>query len=353
MPWFPSKNQFRKKLSRFYRRRMYRRKGKGKPKGKVYKRGVPKKALTGPIDTALEKRMQKISKDTLKETLNPLVYRRFINWAYQDPTGTYPIPTFDYEANPGADVSFAGEVHEMSQIPLRLTQSAQVQTQIIQNGYRKGDQVKVYGISLGLRVIWDVFSSNQNDLYESNTLHFAIVKWRSPLNVVEASTGIPGPIKENSVVVVDGQQNAAQRAVLLFDQRPTVEHCLPLKPWGYSSRLDNPTTVIPAMGAGNATPLPENTAQRLGPYSNHTTIYRGKLFNKFQAGNDQPRVQKFTKYIKLKKPMRIQYNITQSNGARVQTPDKLFLVMRSQIPNIANVPFEPKVCGFYKLHYYD
>lgn len=338
-------------------RKSYTKKGKKKKKPskkwenkKVF---ITNKALGGKIDTALEKRMKKIAEDEVKEVLNPLVYRRFINW-----NGTQnPSFTLDPSVMTNPEVDFDGQVFEMTQIPLRKTTAGTLQQDIQASGFRSTDTIKIHGITVGIRCVWDQFQQGQNAGYEKNHLHIGVFKWRSPLNMVEASQQIPGPINENANVQVDGINSEPHRNILLFDQRPTASKLLELYPWGYSSRLDNPSFSIPGMGTGGAIPLPENEFMKTGPYMNKKKLFRTKLSNTFKSGSDQPNVQQITKYIKLDKPMTIKYSFTQANGARIQSPDKLFLVLRSQIrPRAGDNPatkYYPKVFGFYKLHYYD
>lgn len=339
------KRQYRKKSRKNFK------KSKNFKKWQNKRAYVSNKALYGKIDTALERRMKKIAEDEVKEQLVPLVYRQFINWnGTQDPSFVLGV-----DAGIGAPVNFEGQIFEMTQIPLRTTQSAQIQQQILASGFRGTDTIKVHGITIGIRCVWDQFTQPANQGYERNHLHIGVYKWRSPLNMVESSTNVPGPINENSVVVVDGVQSPQQRNILLFNHKPTAENLLDLYPWGYSQRLDNPSKVIPAMGAGAAVPITENEYMKTGAYQNKKKIFRTKLTNRYNAGNEEPNVQQFTKYIKLKNPMTIKYNLTQSNGARIQSPDKLFLVLRSHIKPAAGdtAPYRPIVSGFYKLHYYD
>lgn len=250
----------------------------------------------------------------------------------------------------------------MTRIPLRHPVAASIATDAKASGYRSTDTVKVYGITVGMRATWpslDTAGAEANDFYERNTLHVAVVKWRSPMNIVSAAANLPGPIDQDQIVSIDGQQAGDHRTLLLFDRTPKPAHLLPITPWGYSSRLDNPSTVIPAPGGAPAEPLPENEFQKLGPYQNKKTVWRTKMTNRFKNKSvTQANIQRFTKYIKLKKPMVLKYSLTQTNGSRLQSPDKLFLCLRTEIPdadagNFDAAPYVPDVQGFYKLHYYD
>lgn len=336
--------------ARRYRRRPFT-KRRARParrrRKRVYKKGVPSKAFRGRIDTKLEKMVVRLAKKEVAKGRVNLVHRTFFNWPDEEPTFDYAVPDM------GNEVDFDGQVLELSQIPLRNPTAGDLPVSLM-NGTRASTVVKITGITVGLRVAWKRFAQDSNDTYEKNTLHFSVVKWRSRLNAYMAHQLIPDAISQNDIVLINGVRAEGERGLLLFESGPKVKHLLPLTPWGYSSRLDNVDIPMPAMpppGVPNI-PLPENLFVQAGAYSNHKTLWRSKCSSRYHDDDKGPNIQKITKFIRFKTPLKIDYSVTQTNGARILSPFKLFLVIRSQIPAV--IPdYLPSVAGFFKLHYFE
>lgn len=319
-----------------YKRRRYKR------KGKVYKKGIPRRALTGKVDTKLEKMVVRLAKKETKKLLVPLVYRQFFSWGDGDASG--PV-SFDYSEK-GTPVPLEGIKFEIQTIPLRTNYPTGATAPA--SGFRATNTIRVYGITVGLRVEFENFDQADNAGYEHNVLHWAIVGCKSKLNPYLASRNIPAPVDENVAVLPNDQ-----RIIVLQDHRILARDLLPLTPWGYSERLDNVQVPV----GSSSEPLAVNPYTAQGKYSYKKTFHRGKVSSRFKSLDSTPNVKRFTKYIKLKKPMLIHYVTRETPGDFVLSPMKIFLVLRSEIPlnpaNNVGDNYLPTCCGFYKMHYYD
>lgn len=331
-------------MARYGRRRFRRRpRRRRRRRGKVYKKGIPRKALSGRIDTAIEKRMVTLAKKEVKKLLIPLVYRQFFAWGDGDNNG--PV-SFDYSEK-GVPVPLEGMKFEIQAIPLRTSTALGANEET--NGTRATNVVKIYGVTIGLRVEFENFDQSTNAGYERNTLHWAVVGWRSRLNPYLPQDQIPAPINMNT-----GTAPIQQRIIMLQEHRAMTHDLLPLTPWGYTERLDN--FFISAAGTP-ASPLPTNQYSKQGKYIWKKTFHRGRVSSKFQDEDTTPNIKRFSKFIRFKRPLTMKYVVDDGTGQTVLSPMKLFLVMRSEIPlnpgnNVTNL-YLPSACGFYKIHYYD
>lgn len=313
-----------------------------KKRGKTYKKGIPNKALHGKVDTVLERRMQSIAQKEARALLVPLVFRRFFGWG----TGTSLGPvSFDY-SDKGIPIPLEGFQLEMQQIPVRG--SSVLGATNPANGTRGTNVIKIYAITVGIRVEFENFDQSQNPSYSGNSLHWAVVGCRTKLNAYMDSTQIPAPVDGTTPVLP-----LVQRTILLQDHRIRAGDLLPLTPWGYSERLDNVFEPLPQ----TAVPLNKNPYNSQGKYAWKKSFARGIVSSKYGTDIQAPKVKKFTKFIRLKKPLTMNYVQRAGLGGQINGPMKLFLVLRSQIPMNAmggiDEEFLPKCCGFYKVHYYD
>lgn len=325
-------------MPRYGKRKTYRR----KKRGKVYKKGIPRKALTGKADTKLEKMVVRLAKKEARALLVPLIYRQFFGWGTGDENG--PV-SFDFSQK-GLPVPLEGGKWEMQTIPLRMT-TAQGSSQSA-NGYRATDTVKIYGVTVGIRCEFQNFDQAANPGLESNALHWAVVGCRTKLNAYLRASDIPAPANQNAAVTP-----LNQRIVVLQDHRIRTQELLPLTPWGYSERLDN---VEVPLGA-TAQPLAKNPYSAQGKYAWKKTFHRGIVRSRLIREDHAPNVKRFSKFIRFKKPLTMHYVTSDGTGSTILGPMKLFLCMRSEIPlnpmsGIDN-EYLPKACGFYKVHYYD
>lgn len=326
-------------MARKYKRRK-RRTTRRKGRKKVYKKGIPRKALHGKVDTKLEKMVVRLAKKEARKVRVSLIHRQFINF------GNETEPTFSYY-DKGVPVTQAGITYKMLQI---RQQPVNVQGPVTSlQGQRSGDQIIVHGITVGLRVEYQPYEGDR--LYESNPLHWAVVKWRNKLIPYLDPSQIPPPMPQDQQASPNNQTT-----VVMMDHRPTVDHLLPLKPWGYSTALD---MVYVPINQGSAQPLAENYWNRMGANLRKGTIYRGIVPGRIPDADASPEVYKFTKFIRFKKPMTIKYPPASSTGQTIVGPWQMALVLRSQLPAVdagttqQNIGLSPKVCGFFKVHYYN
>lgn len=291
------------------------------------------------INTLFEKRAKEIAEKEAKKLVVHKVFRQYFNYVDQ-------LPKFNMH-DVGAPVSLEGVLMPMHQI-----RRAQIST-IPTTGFttdmmsqRETNLIKITGFTIGLRAEWSRSNFDEAD-YEYNDLHYAVVAWRSALNPYLAPQNIPGPTDQNEMV-----NPIDQKTITLIDHRPVVSKLLPLKPWGYSAKLDN--IYLPVTNA--ATPLPENWYQTLGPNERKKTIFRGVIKSGQLRGvgsRGANQIKTHTKYIKLKKPITIKYVEDDPSGLKTLGPWQYYFVFRSLIPTTAveNQMCLPLVSGFYKVHF--
>lgn len=324
-------------MPRKYAKRRFRRRRK-KKKLSVSRRKLADKK----INTLFEVRAKQIAAKEVRKALIPLVYRQFFAWGTGDENG--PV-SFDYSQK-GTTIPLEGAKYEMQTIPLRTTSAGGATAPT--NGFRSTDIVKIYGVTVGIRCEFQNFEQSVNPGLEHNALHWAVVGCRTKLNAYLRASDIPSPVLQNEPVLP-----LNQKIIVLQDHRIRTQELLPLTPWGYSERIDN---VVVPVGA-SATELAKNPYSAMGHYSWKKTFHRGVVRSRLIKEENTPNVKRFSKFIRFKKPLTMHYVTGDGTGSTLNGPMKLFLCMRSEIPlnpmsGIDN-EYLPKVCGFYKLHYYD
>lgn len=333
------------------KRRSSRRRRRKTSSRKKKKRSYSRRLKDSKINTDVERAALRVSRKVAQESRVNLCYRTFFN-------SSSDAPIWDY-TNEGASVNFGGEIvpmHQIAKRPFALASAAGPAWQMLpSSGTRQGDLIKITGFTIGLRVIWNAFEQDAGTFEDDkSTLHWSVCGWKSLLNPYTDATvqtgvdRIPEPIFGDAVIDPGTRE---QRMVMMIDHRPKIEDFIPLMPWGFNRKLDS--EYVPPPGPTVHERLEPDLAGQAGLNPDHRIkrIARGSITRKFNQEKNQ--IVKMTKYIKLKKPLTIQYAPTDTSGKSVLRPYKLFLSMRSSIPRPEVPEMEPSVFGFYKVHYFE
>lgn len=323
----------------------YARRGrrKRKPKGRVYKTGIPRKALSGAIDTAIERRQAEITRKILAESQVKLIDRNYFYGAFD------PVTNF---FQGGRRIFYDGVVQQLARIDkmdINMVANApdadameasgprqevdadgaqQGATTTTLHGKRQSDLIKITGFTCSVKAFLDRFptldtAQNPNaaqawfarsaaGCYVRPLLETIILRWR--------------------IVQVTDNQAAVDPAI---QNHPSAIELLPLHSFGYSASLDNAEKLLTQLVKSR-------------------TLLKGSMsFNVTPDGNKDKTANM---YVKLKKPITMKYLPADQNGQ--QSVDKRFyFVARSNVPHMAGTQnvdfcqFAPRVHLCLKTHY--
>lgn len=268
------------------------------------------KLLDSKINTVIERRMKEISIDEINKRKNKLIYRQYLCGAYTALTNVFAA---------GSPVDWTGIIMPLCQIQ-KTDQSTmptvapaanveQTPTTYVppgvnviapiygQDGFRTGDNIYVYGISLTITI-------------------------EQPRKLDDFDAGgdpqtIPAYTYSNFYISIVTSNQLGQD---LIAASPTAKQALRIPIYGHSSKLDYDYDQVDGTG-------PREQAIKI------RTIYKKKYRLPIKLGASTHIERKV--YISLKKkPMKVTYDTLDQNGQQVVGP-KPFIVVRSTIPAAA------------------
>lgn len=295
-----------------YKRRFRRRRRRRKGKSSVGKKLLSDARRRG-TNSKLEKAVKLIAKKEALKLLPPnLVFRRFILADYSQALN---------EMSNYTTVGWDGTVIALGQIPItdmQTTSVAAIPAQVFDaalrpnptypygvnviaplvtglDGYRSGVSVMIKNIAIGLRARHSAQGATI-PRYEHCFLKWAVVTTQD-----DAQSGIAW--------------------------EPQPERILRMRTFGYSSRLDVDVT---------------NETSRF----KFKVLMKGTIKLNYKAEDVvETQIQRFRKT-----NIRLEYDQTDAYGQQVIGTNKLFLVLRSNIPQADNA-YHPQVGGYFKLGY--
>lgn len=348
-----------------YRRKT--RKPAKRKRGRVYKRGIPKKALYGAVDTALEKRMQSIAKKEVESQIVHLVQRKYLFGSQSRVTNKW---------HDGRRIFFDGAVDEICQIPkadidqvlnapLGNDPEEAPQRQMVDDdganqgmtvktshGKRIGDIVKVTGFSVDLKVFQDripnefqhdsMYAQNNSPNYEGqNAWHQWFLR--------NANGAFDKQLMETVVLKWALVQVSDETAKLMQGQVPekeyTAENFIPIRPFGYSAALDH-------------------TEKDKTQFLKKKTIMKGECTLTLRPDTNKEKTIK--QYIKLKRPIKLEYEPADQRGDQ-SLAKRYFFAVRTNVPiknetvpegnedynDVDYSPFAPKIMACIKTFYHE
>lgn len=175
------------------------------------------------------------------------------------------------------------------------------------NGWREGSQVIITGISLNLKVYGEIWALNLDPiptkLYDDVHLFFKVV----------------------AVKNTQGDETIAFHT-------PTLNDLIPYNNWGYTKVLDD-----------ELTPLLDQIRYK--------TLLKGKISYK---PSERTSKHIFRSYrTKFKTPLKMNFKTTDKSGHHRTTDWKIYIVFRSNIPDIHADTYAPAVCACTRLWYYN
>lgn len=338
---------------KFKPRRRFRRR---KAKGRVYKKGLPRKALSGAVDTAIERRMVALAKAEVRKNQINLIDRNYY-------LGSCDPLTNKWTHTQNSRIFFNGAIIQVCKIdrqditmvlnnpdpadpleapPMEQDNDGVQQGQMIHtmHGRRVGDTVNINAFSYSLKVFADR-TPNEHDYPAPGTPgqtpnSIGLAAWHQMF--LRDATGeyvnyLPETITLEYAIVQVFDEDAAVAPPLA--QTPTIQQLLPKFPWGYSSKLDD-------------------------QWKNEQLFLKKRVLDKgqltFQSRADLNRDKTIRRYVKLKNSLKLKYLPADQNGVQLVS-SRIFFVLRSNIPQRALTqlidysPFAPKCALVFKTHY--
>lgn len=291
------------------------------------------------INTLIEKKIQTIAKAEALKVRQMLIHRSYCFTRFNLATGLYSANYFyvkdlnQFIGN-GATIDWTGRAIKISQIP-RVDNASILNVAVddveeteqdeanygsgvnvvgeikVRHGKRINQEIKIHGFSINIRAflrtipqqstaVEEDFLDTTNPQFNSSTIHWAIV-----------------------TKAVD---NTSPNEDLVIKQ------ALRINFWGYSSALD----------------LAENRQKK---QQNIRKIMSGKI--RMKHSMTMPTIRNVSKYIKLKHPIKIIYEVTDQKGINVENKE-VYLVIRSDIPASAlYLQYKPQVQCVTKVYYTD
>lgn len=342
-------------MRRSYVRR--RRRRKARKKGKVYKRGIPRKALSGRIDTAIEKRMQVIARKEAQANIVKLIDRNFY------------FGSCDHTTNHWRDLSlrlkFDGIVQEilkidkldinqvlnapdidMSEPPEQKEQDAdgsnQGMTTATHHGKRLGDTIKVTGLSLAMKLFADrtpdeyshmtAYNANNNPDYVGESAYH---QWFTRQANGEYDRYLPETVTVDYGFYQVWDESAPANPTIR--PTPSVDQLLTKRPWGYSAALDD-------------------FSNQQSAWTKKKCLMKGSLSYQLRASVNRDKTIK--RFVRFKTPKTVKFLPEDQNGEQKMT-SRFFFCARSNIPQTTGTqvldysPFAPRVALCIKSHYID
>lgn len=328
------------------RSRRYRK--KRKPRGKIYKKGIPRKALTGAVDSALERRMQELAQKEIKKSIVHLVDRNYYFGTRDPDSNSYTggrriyysghseqiaeidkadidmpanLPDVEPDAmqhqgsNPAQDVGYA-EADGGGGLQGQITKT--------HHGTRFSDVIKISGFKVSLRIAFDRLPTLEYVAPpQGQNAPPATAWWQRDPTSGAYIRSLPETIVFKWAIVQVFDNQASVNPTL--QGRPDIETMLAFKPWGYDSRLD--------------VNMRNNEL-----WSKIRTIGSGSVSYNLnsQRGKDMT-VEKYYKAGYKGRPLTVDYLPTDQNGQQLVS-SRFFFVCRSNVPqpegNVLNARYD-------------
>lgn len=284
---------------------------KYKKEGQVVK--VTNKALTGKIDTALEKRMQEIAEAEIRKNLIRLCFRLYCFGTYTNATGVFDA---------GTNINFTGKTVNIGRIiKCQVEQKAVVAAAANDPLTTNVDETNVMTGDPILAVSKDMHGRRLGDSVMLTGIAITI-KARMPENASQPAIE-ESRLMYNLVSVYDDWETVG----LASD--PTIPQLLRIYPFGYSPLLDKVEDV-------------QHTRRKLRFLEKGTHVFR--------AHDAKPYDATISIYHEFKNPVLYEFHPEDQNGTR---PLKLkyFLTLRSNIPDANDKNIFPNVHVCTKMYY--
>lgn len=204
-----------------------------------------------------------------------------------------------------------------------------------QHGRRLGDQIKISGWTLGMKVLFPAVQTLQQDHQIIGGINDPEVPPTQPPDV---------PRQIETVVLKYAIVGIMTNTAVQGDQGadPTPADLLTYRSWGYSPLLD----------------FVEGNVEK---YVKRRTFVKGEL--KCNLSTHRNKDMTTERYVKLKSPLTVKYDPNDQNGTRTGAW-RFFLVLRSNVPHTSGTfpagaqPYDysayaPRVSAFTKMHYFE
>lgn len=305
-----------------YARKRFR-KRRRRRKGKSTKRKVvtlsSRQARTKKYDSRIEVVIARVARQEIQRGEIRLLKRMYLFTNYDATTNAF--------ANNGKRIDWTGQVVPVSRVaqadiefvstasPADLPETAMIDESDVSalgvgrgtydlpsDGFRVKDKIRVKGFSLKIRCFRHILAAGSDPSFDNSILHWRLVHVRSEKFVTD-------PLYE-----------------------PYAEELLPIRPWGYSAKLD---------------PSEANVSANM----KYRVLMKGSIKLKPSLLNCHQTNR--SRYWSPKKPLLLQYEPDDQTGEKPMK-GALFLVFRSNIPD--GEPYEiyhPWVQAVCKLNYTD
>lgn len=341
-------------MPRKYVRRPRRR--RRRKKGKVYKRGIPRKALSGAIDTALEKRMQVIARKEAQANVVKLIDRNFY-WGRCNPitnhwTGMRRI-YFDgvvqeilkvdkIDINQVLNAPDPDDQEPPEQKEQDMDGAQQGMTTETIHGKRTSDVIKVSAFQIALKMFIDRVPDefNYNHAYNANNNPEFVGEQAYHQFFLRQQNGAYDRYMPETVTLEYGIYEVKDDQAIVSPQIrpvPSVDALITKRPWGWSPSLDNVSLQTTSWIKKKCLMKGQVT------YQLRASVHRDKTINK---------------YVRLKKPITVRFLPEDQNGEQKVT-SRFFFAARTNIPQLTQTqtvdyaPFAPRCALCVKSHYVD
>lgn len=355
------------------RKRSAKRSRKRVSKRKVYKRGIPAKALSGAVDTALEKRMRAIAKKEDAKNIVHLIDRKYLFGSCSKVTNAW---------RDGRRIFFDGEVDEIALIdkvdvnqvlnaPMAVdAEEAPLRQQLDGDGANQGmitktihgrrmtDLIKIDGFSVAMKVFQDRIPNEfQHDsaYAHNNSPNYAGQEAWHQWFLRGANGAYVRQLPETVVLKWALVQVTDETAKYSNDQVASTEYIaenfIPFRPFGYSRALDHD----------------EADKQQ---FIKKKTLMRGECTLTLRGEVNKEKLIK--RFVRFKNPIKVQYQPEDQNGDQALSK-RFFFAVRTNLPikrefNDAQgnphtghedyqpldySPFAPKLMACVKTHYHE
>lgn len=331
-----------------------RRRRRRKPKGKVYKKGLPKRALSGAIDTAIEKRMRTIARKEAQASLVHLVDRNYYWGNYDNVTNCFTGGRRIYydgamqeifvldkaDINQPLNAPDADPQEQPDQKENDVDGSTQGMLTETIHGRRLTDVVKLSGVNMSLKVFVDripdeyahmsAFNQNNNPDYVGES---AWHQWFLREANGEYNRILPETVRVEYGIYQVFDETAPDSGAIA----PVVVDLMPRKRWGFSSRLDD-------------------ADQQPSLWKKKKALIKGKFTYQLRASVQRDKT--INRYVRFPKPITVKFLPADQNG-RQKTTSRFFFVIRTNIPHqtvqqtLDFAPFAPRCQLLIKSHYYE
>lgn len=267
------------------------------------------------INTAAEVAAQRIARaEIAKQDVN-LLYRQYLFGAYNMTTNAWTLGTrisFEGISTPLSAIQKIDAVSSVKILPAANANQTPATwinpgTNVVamvnpMDGFRQANEIKVHGVTFGVRAWLPQLTAIQDPVFEHSVLH-----WRV--------------------------SSANYHDMELVASLPSPEQLMPMKRFGYTAKLD---------------------AAELSESQNFKSKILGQGTIRLRHSTLAADVKLRQYYLNLRdSPVRVRYDPLDQNGQEV-TSNKLFLTLRSSVSTGAGFVYQqPIVNCFAKVHYVD